>query len=152
MTHEINPTRLDKIRKDLDSMEKSDVLDWNFHVKAYEVKALVDALDTARDALQTVADLATSAQKANNLALDQAKERTNILKEDRDTWKSEALKLESALDHIRVEHKPSMWIKYNIPCFDEYDSPTAVIHGCTCGSEQYPCKTLKTLAPVGKGA
>lgn len=53
--------------------------------------------------------------------------------------------LEARLGRVEAVHKPKSWTKYGIPCFDEFDSPTARINGCTCGNEHYPCPTIAAL-------
>lgn len=47
-------------------------------------------------------------------------------------------------ERIRDLHKPDRRMK-SVPVFDEYDEPLAVINGCTCGSNRYPCPTLEIL-------
>ncbi len=52
---------------------------------------------------------------------------------------------ERVIAEVRALHQPKKIIQYNIPVFDEYDSPTVVHNGCTCGSYYYPCPSIKPL-------
>lgn len=59
--------------------------------------------------------------------------------------RARATTAEASIQRVRDLHKPKRFIQYNVPVFDEYDSPTVVHNGCTCGSHQYPCPTIRAL-------
>lgn len=42
-------------------------------------------------------------------------------------------------------HRPEQRTEYNVPTFDEFDSPTRVVNGCSCGTSYYPCQTVQAI-------
>lgn len=51
----------------------------------------------------------------------------------------------NALTGVMAEHEPRTWTEYNIPCFDEFDRPTAFRNGCSCGYNFYPCPSVVAI-------
>lgn len=56
-----------------------------------------------------------------------------------------------ALEAALSLHQPHTWTEYNVPCFDEYDEPTRVHNGCICGSQVYPCTTVRAITSALEG-
>lgn len=59
--------------------------------------------------------------------------------------------LVSALRGVLYLHQPKRWTEYNVPCFDEFDSPTVVHNGCSCESRYYPCETVRAINDALEG-
>ena len=60
------------------------------------------------------------------------------------TWLIEEVRrMHKMLEGVLEEHTPLTW---TIPVYDAYDSREATIHGCKCGAEYYPCRTVKIIS------
>lgn len=51
----------------------------------------------------------------------------------------------AAIVRVLEMHQPKRIVQHNVPCFDEFDSPTVIHEGCSCGSHYYPCPTKQAL-------
>lgn len=55
-----------------------------------------------------------------------------------------ATQQDATIQRVRDVHQPERRV-ISVPVFDEFDRPTQVVHGCTCGARSYPCPTLAAL-------
>lgn len=58
---------------------------------------------------------------------------------------SEVTRQDNIIEAVLRLHQPESRTEYNVPTFDEFDSPTRVVNGCSCGSSYYPCPTVQVI-------
>lgn len=58
---------------------------------------------------------------------------------------AEVTRQDNVIKSVLSLHQPESRTEYNVPVFDEFDSPTRVVNGCSCGSSYYPCPTVQVI-------